>query len=139
MLNPDMRPFGGTGSLDRFIRYCVVGSVNTAIDVLIFLLLTTDVKMAAVPANIVSYTAALCVSFVLNRIFTFYSSAFSLILAVQFFRFLVINLISLFGSSAMIWLLVAIMAPIAAKIATIPLVTAWGFVAVRLLAFRPKT
>jgi putative flippase GtrA len=54
MLNPDMRPFGGTGSLDRFIRYCVVGSVNTAIDVLIFLLLTTDVKMAAVPANIVS-------------------------------------------------------------------------------------
>jgi hypothetical protein len=39
----------------------------------------------------------------------------------------------------MIWLLAAIMAPIAAKIATIPLVTAWGFVAVRLLVFRPKT
>jgi len=134
-----MRAFEGAGSLDRLIRYCIVGGVNTVTDVLTFLLLTSEFKMAAVPANVVSYTVALCVSFVLNRTFTFGANAFSLPLVAQFYRFFGINLISLLGSTTIIWMLSATIGPVAAKFATIPLVTGWGFVAVRILVFQPKT
>jgi putative flippase GtrA len=125
--------------LERFIPYCVVGVMNTAIDLSIFVTLTTVLKMAAAPANIVSYTTALCASFVLNRNFTFRSSAHSLMPAVQFYRFVAVNLVCLVGSTAAIWLLSAMMVPIAAKLVTAPFVTAWGFLTLRLIVFRPKT
>jgi putative flippase GtrA len=125
-------------SLERFVRYCVVGAINTVTDLSIFVFLTTAFKMAAAPANIVSYTIALCVSFVLNRNFTFRSSAHFLMPTVQFYRFVTINLVSLVGSTAAIWLLSAMMVPIVAKLVTIPLVTAWGFLAVRLFVFPTK-
>jgi putative flippase GtrA len=125
--------------MDRFIIYCFVGGINTATDLSAFVFLTTELKMAPVLANVISYMVGLCVSFVLNRTFTFHSSTFALILAVQVYRFLVINVLSLLGSTAAIWLLSGIMVPIAAKLVTIPLVIAWGFFGVRLLVFQPGT
>jgi putative flippase GtrA len=128
----------GMGSVDRLIRYCLVGGINTATDLLTFLLLTTELEIAVVLSNVISYSIALCISFVLNRTFTFSSSKFALILPVQFYRFVAINLVSLFGSTAVIWMLAPMMSPIAAKLATVPLVTAWGFFSVRLLVFQPN-
>ena len=91
-------------TFSRFVRYCLVGVVNTLTDVAIFLVLTERLKLAA-PANTISYSADLSVSFVLNRYFTFRHSAYGLVPAAQFGRFVGINLISLAGSTAMIWLL----------------------------------
>jgi putative flippase GtrA len=74
----------------------------------------------------------------LNRNFTFRAVAYSLMPAVQFYRFVAVNLVSLLGSTAAIWLLSTMIVPIAAKLVTIPVVTVWGFVAVRLIVFRPE-
>jgi len=132
-------PRRGLGnSLERFIRYCLVGGLNTATDLSIFVFLTSVLKMDAAPANIVSYTTALCTSFALNRKFTFRASADSLMPVVQFYRFVAVNLASLVGSTVAIWLLSTMIPPIAAKLATAPFVTAWGFLAVRLIVFPPK-
>jgi len=138
VLTLDRERYKPGASLKRFIRYCIVGGINTAIDFSIFLFLTTVLKTAAAPANIVSYTSALCASFILNRNFTFRSPAYSLVPGAQFYRFVGINLVSLVGSTAAIWLLSAMIAPIAAKLATAPFVTAWGFLAVRFIVFRSK-
>ena len=138
MLTFDRERYKPGASLKRFTRYCVVGGINTVVDLSIFLFLTTVLKTAAVPANIVSYTTALCASFILNRNFTFRSPAYSLVPGAQFYRFVGINLVSLVGSTAVIWLLSAMIVPIAAKLATAPFVTAWGFLAVRFIVFRSK-
>jgi len=138
VLTFDRERYKPGASLNRFIRYCVVGGINTAVDFSIFLFLTTALKTAAAPANIVSYTTALCASFILNRNFTFRSPAYSLVPGAQFYRFVGINLVSLVGSTAVIWLLSAMIVPIAAKLVTAPFVTAWGFLAVRFIVFRSK-
>ena len=138
MLTFDRERYKPGASLNRFIRYCVVGGINTAVDFSIFLFLTTALKTAAAPANIVSYTTALCASFILNRNFTFRSPAYSLVPGAQFHRFVGVNLVSLVGSTAAIWLLSAMIVPIAAKLVTAPFVTAWGFLAVRFIVFRSK-
>lgn len=119
-------------------RYCIVGVINTGTDVSLFLFLTARLSAAAAPSNIISFTTATCVSFLLNRRFTFRHPTYALIPAVQLFRFVAINLISLIGSTVAIWLLSAIMVPIAAKLVTVPFVTAWGFLAVRLMVFQPR-
>jgi putative flippase GtrA len=136
LLRPGLGRGRPGGSLAPFIRYCIVGGINTVTDLAIFILLTGSLKIAPAPANLVSYTTALCLSFVLNRNFTFRAARYSLMPAAQFYRFVAVNLISLVGSTAAVWSLSTLIVPIAAKLATTPLVTAWGFVAVRLIVFR---
>jgi putative flippase GtrA len=120
------------------MRYCLVGGINTVIDLSIFVFVTMALKVHAAPANIVSYTVALCASSVLNRNFTFGSSTYSLMPAMQFYRFVAVNLVSLVGSTAAIWLLSTMIVPITAKLVTAPFVKVWGFVAVRFIVFRPN-
>jgi putative flippase GtrA len=95
-------------------------------------------KTAPAPANIVSYTIALCGSFVLNTHFTFRLSAASLMPGVQFCRFVGVNLVALAGSTAAMWLLSAMIIPIAAKLMTTPFVTAWGFLPVASSCFAQR-
>jgi putative flippase GtrA len=125
-------------AIDRFLIYCIVGGINTFIDFSIFAFSTIALKMAPAPANILSYTTALCASFALNRNFTFWSPAYSLLPAAQFYRFVAVNLVSLIGSTTTVWLLSTVIVPMAAKLVTAPFVTAWGFLAVRFIVFRPK-
>ncbi len=121
-----------------FIRYCLVGVINTVSDVSIFTILIMTLQITPALANIISYTMALCVSFLLNRNFTFRSSSYLVMPVVQFYRFVAVNLISLVGSTTAIWLLSTIILPIVAKLVMIPLVTAWGFFAARLIVFPAK-
>lgn len=53
-----------------FVRFCGVGVINTVLDVGIFLALRTG-GLGILPANIVSTTAALGLSYVLNKGYTF--------------------------------------------------------------------
>ena len=135
---PSPRRYELGSALSRFILYCVVGGINTIIDLSIFVFLTTSEKMAPPLANVISYTTALIISFLLNRNFTFRATAYWLMPAAQFYRFVAVNLVSLAGSTAAIWMLSTTIVPIAAKLVTAPFVVAWGFLAVRLIVFRPK-
>jgi hypothetical protein len=66
------------------------------------------------------------------------SSLYSLMPSVQFYRCVGLNLVALVASTAAICLLSAIIVPLAAKLVTAPFVTAWAFLTVRLIVFRPK-
>jgi putative flippase GtrA len=121
---------------NRFARYCLVGGINTVTDLSIFGYLTIELRSAPAIANLISYSTALCVSFVLNRNFTFRFPGYSLVPAAQFSRFVAVNLISLGGSTAAIWLLAPLTTPMAAKLATAPFVVIWGFLAVRYVVFQ---
>jgi putative flippase GtrA len=94
--------------------------------------------MAAVPANIVSYTTTLCVSFALNRNFTLHSSAHSLMPAVQFYRLAAVNLVCLVGSTAAIWLLSGIDGSVSSETRDGPICGGLGFLSVRLIVFRQR-
>lgn len=52
------------------LRFVLVGTINTAVDVVIYTVLV-QVGTALVPANLISTTCGLVVSFVLNRSFVF--------------------------------------------------------------------
>jgi putative flippase GtrA len=123
---------------ERFIRYCAVGGVNTITDLTAFVLLITTLKVAPAHANVVSYAIALCGSFVLNKRFTFQFSAYLLAPTAQFFRFVVLNSVTLAGSTIAVWLLSAAITPVAAKLAVTPFVTAWGFLVTRHIVFAPN-
>ena len=58
----------------HFTGYCIVGGINTAADLVVFLLLTADLQMPPEIANVASYTVGILVSFALNKNFTFRTS-----------------------------------------------------------------
>jgi putative flippase GtrA len=104
-----MRRSDPSHTFSRFIRYCLVGTNNSATDVAIFLLIRM-VEIGRGPANVISYTIALSISFVLNRNLTIRYSTYDyeLIPAAQCSRFVGINLLSQVGSTAIIWHLAAV-------------------------------
>ncbi len=67
------RYIGLLHSKRTFITFAVIGVINTLVDVVSFVLLT-QTGMPIVPANILSTSAALGTSYVLNKRFTFASS-----------------------------------------------------------------
>lgn len=56
--------------MSSFVKFCLVGVINTVTDVTIFTALHTA-GMALLIANIISTSVALIISFILNRRFTF--------------------------------------------------------------------
>lgn len=60
--------------LPPFVIFCIIGLLNTAVDVGIFLALSGQ-GLAIIAANIVSTSVALGVSYFLNKRFTFNSNA----------------------------------------------------------------
>lgn len=69
----------------QFIRFLLVGVINTAVGYAAFLIawkwLQTDFKTS----NLISYVIGVSVSFVLTKSYVFYSHRFSLNAAVRFF------------------------------------------------------
>jgi putative flippase GtrA len=57
----------------EFIRFCVVGLVNTAVDLGLYTLLAHELHMELFYANMISTATALAVSYLLNASFTFKS------------------------------------------------------------------
>ena len=55
----------------QFGKFLVVGAINFLVDFGIFKLLTVVFGMLTVPANVISYTAGVLNSFLLNRYWTF--------------------------------------------------------------------
>jgi putative flippase GtrA len=54
-----------------FARFCLVGVINTLIDVPLFVALHSAAGLSILLANIISTSLALCVSLALNRRYTF--------------------------------------------------------------------
>ncbi|MBI3159453.1 MAG: GtrA family protein [Chloroflexi bacterium] len=55
----------------RFLKFAVVGAIGFGVDFLVFNLVRNLIGLAPVPANVVSFLAAVTSNFVLNRYWTF--------------------------------------------------------------------
>lgn len=78
-------------SLGEFIKFALVGLLNTGVDVAIFFLLTR-LGVTYVAAQTVSYSCGAANSYLLNKFWTFRSSGLSY---AEIVRFVTVNLISL--------------------------------------------
>jgi putative flippase GtrA len=56
--------------LAPLLKFCFVGAVNTAVDLIVFMLLTAG-GMLYMPAQYISYGAGICNSYLLNSSWTF--------------------------------------------------------------------
>lgn len=84
-------------SLKKFVKYSLVGIVNTAIDFSIYIALTRLIPWFAdnyLIANAISFTVAVTNSFILNKRWTFkYTNKHQL--HFQYFKFVIVNLFTL--------------------------------------------
>lgn len=78
-------------SIGEFMKFAFVGLLNTAVDVVIFFLLTW-VNTPYVAAQVVSYSCGAANSYLLNKFWTFRSGGLSY---AEVVRFTVVNLVSL--------------------------------------------
>lgn len=87
-----------------FLRYVLVGGLNTLLDVGLFTLLATVVHLYPLLANVISTSITMCVSYVLNRMFVFRSDRSP---ARTLPQFVVVTLFSaLVVQSAVIWVII---------------------------------
>lgn len=78
-------------SIGEFIRFVLVGLLNTGVDVVIFFILTR-IGIPYMAAQIVSYSCGAANSYLLNKVWTFRSCGLSY---AEIVRFTTVNLISL--------------------------------------------
>ena len=88
-------------TIGEFLKFAVVGLLNTGVDVAIFFLLT-GVNMPYVAAQLVSYSSGAANSYLLNKFWTFRSSGLSY---TEIIRFTTVNLVSLAISVVVLTLL----------------------------------
>lgn len=129
----------GIESIPRPVKYAIVGVLNTLVDLTIFVTLTESLGISPKLANIVSYSAGILVSFVLNRRLVFRYHSYHHGVRQQLIRFAVVNLLSLAISTTLVVVLSAQVPPLMAKLLSIPPVFVWGFLCTRRIVFSAPT
>jgi putative flippase GtrA len=120
------------GNMDRtIVRFGIVGALTTTLD---FVLFATLVGLTAQPviSNIASYSCGLVVSYLLNRLWTFGVDG-DLAQALKFLLFICTGLVI---STALVALMTMVIAPITAKVISVPIVFFWNYFTSRYLVFQ---
>ena len=79
---------------ERFIRFAVVGAIGAAIDIGIFNILSSILKIPALTAQAVSFSVAVISNFIWNRYWTYPDSRNKAVLG-QMAQFIIVSLIGL--------------------------------------------
>ncbi len=121
----------------QFIKFAVVGVLNSAIQYLVFLFLYSVTGIQYLVASIVGYVAGMTNSYMLNRTWTFRSCDQKLL--AQLSRFVAVNLISLGANIGLLLLLVStgLMVPQWALVVAITGSTLVNFVLNKVWTFAP--
>ncbi|HXE29496.1 MAG TPA: GtrA family protein [Stellaceae bacterium] len=119
----------------RFIalRFAVVGSINTAVDLGLFAALTGLLAMQPDRANAISYASSMVTSFILNRGWTFEDVRGGI--AEQITRLIVVSLASLLLSTMIVAGLSAVMPALVAKFLSLPIMFLWSYSMTRRFVF----
>lgn len=117
--------------LPTMSRFAGVGLVTTVLDVAMFAVLSAAVLPAL--ANVASYSSGIALSYALNRRWTFGGGNASLR---QAFKFVLATLSGLVLSTLLLMVMARIMPPVAAKLATVPIVFLWNYHSTRQWVFR---
>jgi putative flippase GtrA len=108
-------------------RFALVGVVNTLVDYLLFNGLVYLASLGVVPANIISGCAAIMVSFLLNRSWTFPESKKHGAAHHQFAKHLITTGIGLILATITVWLAEMVLEPYLAKLPAIFVTFVWNF------------
>jgi putative flippase GtrA len=120
----------------RSLKFGAVGIANTGLDVAIFSVLTLIAGLPAVAANLVSYSAGIGLSFVLNRAWTF-RDRHRRHPWTQLILFAAGNVAGLALSTLIVAALAGAWGPLSAKAASIAATFAWNYLFSNLVVFRP--
>ncbi len=122
--------------IKQFMKFAVVGGINTVIDYLIFSALIYLLHVHYLAANIVSFSVAVTNSYILNRRWTFRRGSQQW--RSEAAKFFIINIIALGISELLLHLFVERLhvSELLAKAMAIIVVLFWNFVGTRFWAFR---
>jgi putative flippase GtrA len=121
-----------------FLRFGLVGIVNTALDLFLFTLGTAATDLAPALINIFSYGTGICCSFLLNSLWTFKHSKIPSAIRLRLTLFVILNLINLVLSTVLLAVFVQWMPPLMGKILTIPVIFAIGYFGSTFIVFSPR-
>lgn len=120
-----------------FIRFCIVGVVNTAVDFAAFSILFYSLRIDAVPANIVSFGLAMTNSYLLNKVWSFRGNARAMKFPAQYALFVVVSLCGLAMNTGILVLgMYYQLPPLLAKVLGAVIAPVWNFLGYRYLVFR---
>ncbi|PDT46719.1 GtrA family protein [Sinorhizobium fredii] len=122
---------GRQKAVDRLLRFCTVGAITTTLDFVLFTGLFAA-GAAPGPANVLSYSCGILVSYVLNRSWTFRARHSQ----VQALKFVLGTITGLVISTCLVALLATLVPPPFAKILSVPVVFAWNYLVALLWVFR---
>lgn len=123
--------------MTRFLRFAIVGVVNTSVDFGIFAALTLLLNSNPLFANAVSYSSGVVTSFMGNRDFTFRAQEGPReSMWLRFAAFYGANLAGLLLSSISIFVFHIWFGPVLAKMLSIPLTTVFNYVMARRILSR---
>lgn len=121
----------------QFLRYNIVGILNTVVDYMVFTILTKIAGVVYLIANPLAYGCGLINSYILNSKWTFREQ--SRHSAKQTTAFVAINLLAMGISTAMMWVMQhsgVIHDELVCKLVTAPVTLAINFIGNKLLVFR---
>ena len=121
----------------QFIKFAIVGVLNSAIQYLVFLFLYSLTGTPYLLASIIGYLAGMINSYILNRRWTFGSRSQKLFTELS--RFVAVNLVSLGVNLGLLYLLVStgVMIPQWAQVVAIVGSTLVNFVLNKVWTFAP--
>ncbi len=124
------------GELFQFMRFCMVGLVNTAVDFFVFFASVNWLNFNVYAAQVAAYSIATLNSYGLNRLFTFRDKKGKV--GLQLAKFLTVNLTSLLTSLALLYFFSDLLAlnTVLAKVLIAGFTTAINYLGNRLWVFR---
>ncbi|WP_026622958.1 putative flippase GtrA (plasmid) [Ensifer sp. WSM1721] len=120
------------------IRFGIVGVINVAVDLGGFILLAIGSGLPGPTANIVSFSAAIVTSYMLNNFWTFRRPGNRQGHSRRFVLFITVNVVGLTLSTGLVLVFMQFSGKLAAKLASIPIVFLWNYLASKYIVFRPN-
>ena len=123
-------------TLAQAARFATVGVVNTGVDVGLFAFFFYVLTWPLLVANAGGFTAAVAVSYILNKTWTFADPSRGREAIQRGFAFLAVAVGGLGIGSLAIWLAALVAPPILAKLASVGATFLWNFTVSRRWVFR---
>lgn len=111
----------------NFIKFSIVGAVNTIIDISIFVFLLRVMEWDPLWSNFVSYVAAVINSYIMNMLWTFRFSSEKNLNASTFLMFVSINSMGLVIGTTVIFIFQPIIPEEISKLIAVFLTLVWNF------------
>ena len=123
----------------QFMKFCLVGMINTVVDFGVYLFFSRVIGLYFLLANILAILAAMTVSFILNKYWTFANLEKKI--KTQYLKFALVNLVYFFLNNSIVLCLVDYLNlyDLWAKVIAIIIGLFWNFFANRYWTFKNTT